>query len=228
MVVYNKRILCIDSDEIALKIVVKILEAAGYDVLSVQTVQEAKDIINNSLPHLVVASLELKSGSGHEVLKYIHTNPVLKSIPAIAISKFDSKKEMALARKNGVKEYLVKPVNAVKLKQFTKEYLKDSCLRSISFSPEDMPELNASLQCEIVRIGELECQISAKVKIQPCKVSLDAELFSTLKLDNAFTEVKSKSTSGDGVGYYYTSISLLGLKEEVFSNIRKVASKWSV
>jgi CheY-like chemotaxis protein len=80
---------------------------AAVDFLSEASKREDK-----ILPDLVLLDVNLPKKNGHEVLKFIKTDLVLKHIPVIMLTTSSSEKDINLAYNNYVNCYITKPVDA--------------------------------------------------------------------------------------------------------------------
>lgn len=62
-------------------------------------------------PDLVLLDLNLPRVSGHEVLKFIKTTNIHKSIPVIVLTTSESEKDITKTYNNYANGYIVKPIN---------------------------------------------------------------------------------------------------------------------
>ncbi|MGY5849502.1 response regulator [Salegentibacter sp. F14] len=79
--------------------------------------QEALDFLNKigefqtcELPDLILLDVNLPKKNGHEVLKYIKTHQVFRSIPVIMLTTSSSQKDINKSYKNYVNCYITKPI----------------------------------------------------------------------------------------------------------------------
>jgi CheY-like chemotaxis protein len=63
------------------------------------------------LPDLILLDLKLPGISGHEVLKRIKSEPVIKRIPVIILTSSKEEGDRTLSYDNGANSYLLKPVS---------------------------------------------------------------------------------------------------------------------
>ncbi len=63
------------------------------------------------LPDLVLLDLKMPGIDGHEVLRGIKNEPVLKRLPVIILTSSKEEADRALSYDNGANSYLVKPVS---------------------------------------------------------------------------------------------------------------------
>ena len=119
----NKKILVIDDDPVAVKDVKGILDAAGYQVYSVNTAEGVSERLKEVNPDLIILDLVLPHESGFRVAKEIKSTIEYKDIPIIIVSlrKDDIDKHVAVL--TGAIEYLEKPVNPQDLLYHVKDIL---------------------------------------------------------------------------------------------------------
>lgn len=79
--------------------------------------QEALDFLNkegkfqtSELPDLILLDVNLPKKNGHEVLKYIKTHQVFRSIPVIMLTTSSSQKDINESYKNYANCYITKPI----------------------------------------------------------------------------------------------------------------------
>lgn len=104
----QNRILIVDDDEITLKLLAKVLSAAGYQVDYAKTGYEALQKIRKHTPHLVVLDLTLPDIDGAVVFEDIRQDPNLSELKTIVLSSRDDPKEIAMLLNKGVSDYIVK------------------------------------------------------------------------------------------------------------------------
>ncbi len=63
------------------------------------------------LPDLVLLDLKMPGIDGHEVLRRVKNEPVLKRLPVIILTSSKEEADRALSYDNGANSYLVKPVS---------------------------------------------------------------------------------------------------------------------
>lgn len=79
--------------------------------------QEALDFLNkkgefqtSEIPDLILLDVNLPRKNGHEVLKYVKTHPVFRSIPVIMLTTSSSQKDIDESYKNYANCYITKPI----------------------------------------------------------------------------------------------------------------------
>lgn len=102
------KILIVDDDKSVRYFLDLFLKKKGYqDVQSVETGQEALDIINKEEINLVLLDVRLPGMDGIEVLRRI--KQINNQIPVIMITAFPEEEKAKEAIKEGAHDYIIKP-----------------------------------------------------------------------------------------------------------------------
>ena len=109
----KKRLLIIvDSDGAHLYYVSILLQRLEYTIYTTKTAEEALEIMDISIPSLVLTDAELSRMSGIDFLKQLKRNPRTKSIPVIAYSMAKDPVVMETCLRAGAAAFLKKPIDA--------------------------------------------------------------------------------------------------------------------
>jgi len=108
-------ILIIEDDVIEAKKSSVILAKAGYDTITADTAQEAEEILNNTLPDLILLDIMLPDRSGIELLATLRGKREIENLPIIIVSSIDDLKTKVKGIDTGADDYIVKPVNSLEL-----------------------------------------------------------------------------------------------------------------
>jgi chemosensory pili system protein ChpA (sensor histidine kinase/response regulator) len=81
-----KTIFFVEDSEVELIAYRRVLERAGYCVVSAKDGLEAMRLLHNVVPDLILLDLVLPRFDGVEVLKFIRSHPRLKAVPVIICS----------------------------------------------------------------------------------------------------------------------------------------------
>ena len=119
----NKKILVIDDDPEAVKELRCALEAAGYNVYSVNTTEGVPDKLEQINPDLIILDLVLPHESGFKVAREIKSSIEYKDTPIIIVSLKKDDIDKRIAVLSGAIEYLEKPVNPQELLFHVKDIL---------------------------------------------------------------------------------------------------------
>lgn len=111
----SMRILYIDDDPANLNTVSRVLDRAGYIVLTAKTGQDGLDMAERERPDLILLDILLPDMSGFDVCEQIRSKPRLKKIPVLGISAsvIDANRRRNLS--SDFDAFLAKPISRVEL-----------------------------------------------------------------------------------------------------------------
>jgi len=78
--------------------------------LAIDFLNKRDNFADAELPNLILLDINLPKKDGHEVLKYIKTNPDFKHIPIIMLTTSSSEKDIMSAYRNYANCFITKPV----------------------------------------------------------------------------------------------------------------------
>jgi two-component system chemotaxis response regulator CheY len=114
----NGRILVVDDEPDIRKVVRMTLQKAGYDVLEAENGEKAIDIINTGenrvMLDVVVCDIRMPKINGVEAIAYFRKE--YPRVPLIVLTGFPDTDMATSLMRDGVVDYLVKPVEGDKLK----------------------------------------------------------------------------------------------------------------
>jgi len=117
------KILVIDDDDTARRLVTRHLEAEGYTVISTDDGAKGIELAKSENPVAITCDILMPNIDGWDVLKALKADPETKSIPIIMVSMVDDdKKGLAL----GAAEHLRKPIDRESLQKTIAKYVKSS------------------------------------------------------------------------------------------------------
>lgn len=110
-----KKILIVDDEEGLLQLLKYALEERGYSVSTAINAIDAGIEISNSLPELILMDIRMPGINGFQACEALKKNPNTKNIPIIVISALSDEADIQKAKKTGVIDYFVKPIDVEKL-----------------------------------------------------------------------------------------------------------------
>jgi len=117
------RILVCDDDDVVLKVVQLTLQDKGEVVLA-RDGWEAMQFLKNSAPFdLIITDIHMPHYNGDAILKFVRAEQGLNT-PIVMLSSDGEEEVIAMALKEGVNDFIVKPINAEKLLKKVKGFLK--------------------------------------------------------------------------------------------------------
>lgn len=109
-------ILVVDDSADYRRIFTRILESAGYKVLSAQSAEESRLILKTTPPDAALLDWNLPGDSGITLAREIRQDPRLGRIPLLMLSVNARPEDQIQGLREGeVNGYLVKPVNSQEL-----------------------------------------------------------------------------------------------------------------
>lgn len=112
------RVLIVDDYRTMLRIIGNLLRQLGFEHIEEATDgQMALDTLKANSFDLILSDWNMEPMSGLELLKQVRSTENLKHIPFIMITAESKAENVVAAKQAGVNNYIVKPFNAVTLKQ---------------------------------------------------------------------------------------------------------------
>ena len=115
-----RKILVVEDDNATRRGLVALLRNAGYEVVAVDSIPDAKKALVTERPHLLITDVRLGEYNG---LQLLATNP--NPIPAIVLTGFPDRVLEAEAQHLGA-EFMLKPVTPSELMAIVERKLSDS------------------------------------------------------------------------------------------------------
>lgn len=106
------RLLLVDDHSDTLRTLGRMLQRAGYDVLTACDVASAASLAENEVFDLLVSDLGLPDGSGYEVIRHVRR---YRDVPGIAMSGYGMEEDLRRSHDAGFAEHLVKPIDIAQL-----------------------------------------------------------------------------------------------------------------
>jgi len=163
----SEKILVVDDEPRVVRLVSKVLEAVGYQVLAAASGEPAIEMVALEQPDLVLLDILLpRSLDGYEVCRRIRE---FSEVPVIMLTAKAQDTDVLRGFDVGADDYLTKPFNAKELVARVKAVLRRAQ------RPEEM--VTATLTC-----GELEINFARRtVKVRGEKVSLTRTEYALLR-----------------------------------------------
>ncbi len=106
-----RKVLVVEDNEANLKLLKKILEHGGFDVLEARNGVEGVVIAGEGMPDLILMDVQMPEMDGITAMKTIKSNiPALKDTPVIAITAYAMKGDRERLISEGFSDYISKPV----------------------------------------------------------------------------------------------------------------------
>jgi CheY-like chemotaxis protein len=108
----GRTVLVVDDNEDSRHVLRMMLEAHGARVLTVASVDEARESLAGSLPDVLITDLAMPGEDGFGLLEYCrhHADPRVQSLPIMALTAYGSQQAQDRMLAAGFDAYLAKPV----------------------------------------------------------------------------------------------------------------------
>ena len=87
----------------------------GADVKTARSGFEAIDVASNAKFDLIISDISMPGMDGYELLHKLRTMPLLKKVPALALTGFGSACDISRAKDEGFSQHFTKPLDIDKL-----------------------------------------------------------------------------------------------------------------
>lgn len=116
-------ILVVDDEPANLKVLINMLHSLRYNIIAVDSGQEALDIIETEKVDLLILDLMMPNMTGYEVCKRIRQEQDLVDLPVIILTAAGQLSDLVVSFQLGANDYLQKPVNLKELEMRVKSLL---------------------------------------------------------------------------------------------------------
>lgn len=107
------KILIVDDISMNVEIMKNMIVAEGYEALCALSVQEAIEIMKETMPTLILSDLSMPEVDGLQFCRLVKSNPKTRDIPFIFISVMDTSEEKEQAFRAGAVDFIPKPFERV-------------------------------------------------------------------------------------------------------------------
>jgi len=132
------RILVIDDDRSVRHLISKVFEGTDVEVVAGATAEDGLQVVNESRPDVVLLDILLPNTTGLEVFDRIRA--IDAKLPVIFITSLDSSEMAIKAMTLGALDYLLKPLDVVKIRDLVRQALE---IRRLMNTPVDVPGADA-------------------------------------------------------------------------------------
>ncbi|ORU90005.1 MAG: two-component system response regulator [Cycloclasticus sp. symbiont of Poecilosclerida sp. M] len=109
------RILVVDDSPTAIHIITGMLKKNGYEFITAVDGQEGVDMAGAEKPGLILMDVVMPNVDGFKATRTLARDDVTKDIPIIILSNKSQPTDKLWGKKQGAKDYLVKPINEAEL-----------------------------------------------------------------------------------------------------------------
>jgi chemotaxis family two-component system response regulator PixG len=119
-------IACIDSSQVGVSYLEKILAPAGYGVVKILDPFEGISILAKSKPDLIFLDLAIPDVNGFSLCRFLRETPRFKAVPIAILSKQDDWITRVRAKFAGASDFARKPASSKQILALVDKYLKGS------------------------------------------------------------------------------------------------------
>ena len=126
MATESKSILLVDDDPAIRKILSQSFEMEGFVIYQASDGEEALEVIDSSLPDLVILDVMMPKMNGFEVLKSVRGSPKTEDLPVVMLTARSSQEDVWEGWREGVDYYMTKPFDIEELLRFVDRIFTES------------------------------------------------------------------------------------------------------
>ena len=119
-------IMLVEDDELNRTMLRQLLQNSGYRVVEAGNGPEALEVASREHPFIILMDLDLPGLDGIGATRRIREQAELREIPILMTTAFDTPEIRAAAYDAGCNEFLVKPLDATKLKKLISSFSPES------------------------------------------------------------------------------------------------------
>ena len=109
------QILVVEDEAAVREMILFVLEQSGYQMVGVQSVEEARKSVANSPPGLILMDWMLPGTSGVEYTRELKQDPVTREIPVIMLTARGEEDDKVRGLECGAEDYVTKPFSPKEL-----------------------------------------------------------------------------------------------------------------
>jgi diguanylate cyclase (GGDEF)-like protein len=106
---FEKKLLIVDDNPLTLQRLAGILEGRGYSVTTCLGSAEAKNLLYQTSPDLIILDIILPEEDGYQLCRWIRQEPRLRYIPIIFVTAKTDLNDKITGLKSGGDDYITKP-----------------------------------------------------------------------------------------------------------------------
>jgi adenylate cyclase len=157
-------ILVVDDTPANVKLLLGLLTAKGYTVVTAASGEEALVRMAEQLPDLVLLDIMMPGLSGYDVCRRIRAEPATALLPVVLCTSLDPKQERVNGIEAGADDFIPKPINQQELFARVKSLLRVKALQDeVRAQAAQLAEWNRSLEervreqvAQMERLGRLK------------------------------------------------------------------------
>lgn len=120
-----KKILIVDDEPNIVMSLEYIFKKENFEVFVARDGAEAIEIVENSIPDIILLDIMMPNVDGYQVLNYLKESEILRKIKVIFLSAKNKSSDIELGLQLGADKYISKPFSVKKIVKEVKELLNN-------------------------------------------------------------------------------------------------------
>ena len=150
------KILVVDDTPANVKLLVDLLEAQQFSVITANSGEEALRLILAEYPDLILLDIMMPGMNGYEVCRRIRENPATALLPVIMVTALDPIEEKLHGIEAGADDFLTKPIHKAELVARVRSLLRVKALHdAIKAHAGELAEWNRKLEAKLEQEAKL-------------------------------------------------------------------------
>ena len=122
----KKKILCVEDNTVNMLLISRIIEAEGYELVKAEDGKVALDILESTVPDLILLDINLPGINGLELARRFKANEKIAHVPLIATTAQVLSGDRERCLEAGCDDYIPKPLDIRKLRELMRAHIKES------------------------------------------------------------------------------------------------------
>lgn len=144
--VADTRVLVVEDEDPVRELLAATLEGAGYKVLEASDAEQAKQLLGDQSPELLLLDWMLPGMSGLEFTRWLKREEGLKDIPIIMLTARGEENSKVVGLEAGVDDYVTKPFSTRELLARIK-----AVMRRVGADRSDLIKIDSGLQIDLTQ-----------------------------------------------------------------------------
>jgi CheY-like chemotaxis protein len=150
------KIMVVDDTPANVKLLVDLLEAQQFSVITASSGEEALRLILAEYPDLILLDVMMPGMNGYEVCRRIRENPATALLPIVMVTALDPVDEKLHGIEAGADDFLTKPIHKAELLARVRSLLRVKALHdAIKAHAGELAEWNRKLEAKLEQEAKL-------------------------------------------------------------------------